>query len=354
MATGSHAATNPPADVVVVGAGPAGCAVAIAAAQAGLKVSMIDAGVTAQYRPGESLHPGCMLIFRQLGVAAEVETAGFLRFPGQYVEWGGLEQFQPFGGTVQEPWLGLQATRRELEAILHQRCLALGVEILTGIRALDVMQTPHRVCGIQTTQGVFPARYVIDAGGGGHWLGRRLGHGVFHASRQLVAFWTHGPNPTADGVPRLVADPTGWSWEAPLANQQKAWVRLPFDGSSPDRMSDAESWRGTDVTWRILPESAGPGYFLVGDAAAVLDPLTSKGVLRAMMSGIMAARCMAEIEKHPGQVAALVQSFREWWLDGFQREVQGLRDLYAKLPDWWRVDLRPEFIDSTIHQQLEV
>jgi flavin-dependent dehydrogenase len=47
--------------------------------------------------------------------------------------------------------------------------------------------------------------------------------------------------------------------------------------------------RGADVTWRIISPAAGPGFFLVGDAVAVLDPASSHGVLKALMTGMMAA-----------------------------------------------------------------
>ena len=44
---------------------------------------------------------------------------------------------------------------------------------------------------------------------------------------------------------------------------------------------------GADVSWRQLGTPAGPGYFVAGDAAAVTDPSSSHGVLRAIMSGML-------------------------------------------------------------------
>src|SRR6266581_3922122 len=46
--------------------------------------------------------------------------------------------------------------------------------------------------------------------------------------------------------------------------------------------------KGSDVTWRLLESCAGPGYFVAGDAASVSDPSASHGVLRALLSGMLA------------------------------------------------------------------
>jgi hypothetical protein len=53
--------------------------------------------------------------------------------------------------------------------------------------------------------------------------------------------------------------------------------------------------RGADVTWRLSDAAAGLGWFIVGDAAAVLDPSCSHGVLKAIMSGMMAGHLAAGV-----------------------------------------------------------
>jgi flavin-dependent dehydrogenase len=45
----------------------------------------------------------------------------------------------------------------------------------------------------------------------------------------------------------------------------------------------------TDVTLRMAAQTAGDGWFLCGDAALVLEPSVSHGVLRGPMSGMAAA-----------------------------------------------------------------
>jgi flavin-dependent dehydrogenase len=51
---------------------------------------------------------------------------------------------------------------------------------------------------------------------------------------------------------------------------------------------------GADVTWRALVRPSGIGYYVIGDAAAVLDPACSHGLLKALMSGMLTARCIVQ------------------------------------------------------------
>lgn len=61
------------------------------------------------------------------------------------------------------------------------------------------------------------------------------------------------------------------------------------------RLTRVEPSRVADLTWRMAAHTAHPAWFIVGDAACLLHPLASKGVLRAMMSGIAAGHLIANI-----------------------------------------------------------
>jgi flavin-dependent dehydrogenase len=111
----------------------------------------------------------------------------------------------------------------------------------------------------------------------------------------------------------------------------------------PDELSDLAPLgpsRGADVTWRIADRAASNGWFMVGDAAAVLDPTSSHGVLKAMLSGIAAAHLIGGVISGPlppAGAAAAYQSWLEGWfandaahLSAFYREI-GMRGFEAPL-----------------------
>ena len=86
-----------------------------------------------------------------------------------------------------------------------------------------------------------------------------------------------------------------------------------------------------DVTWRTVTRPAGPGYICVGDAAAVLDPASSDGVLKAVMSGMMAGHVIAASVTGAATPAAMLTYAR--WLDGqFEADVSALAEMYRSLP----------------------
>src|SRR5689334_22676473 len=118
------------ADVVVLGAGPAGSAAAITAAAAGLSVVVIERERFPRPAPGESLHPGVQPLLRQLGVEDEVLAQRFLRHPGHLLRWGGPERFERFGADADGPWLGFQAWRPAFDQILLDRARSLGATVL--------------------------------------------------------------------------------------------------------------------------------------------------------------------------------------------------------------------------------
>ena len=63
-----------------------------------------------------------------------------------------------------------------------------------------------------------------------------------------------------------------------------------------------------------------PAWFIVGDAACLLDPLSSKGVLRAMMSGIAAGHLIANVLHGRIAADAAANVYQHWLSEWFARE----------------------------------
>ncbi|MEM7531428.1 MAG: tryptophan 7-halogenase [Chloroflexota bacterium] len=344
-------------DILIIGAGPAGTAAAITARHAGLHVTIIERLTFPRHRPGESLHPGIQPLLAQLGVEQVVLDANFLRFNGIWMNWAGPNKrqprwFEPFGEDEREVWQGFQAWRTTFDQILLDHAISLGVQVHQPCRAHEVLLQEEQVIGINTDNGPIRANFVIDATGSRHWLATQLNIPVAPLTTPLFARYGY-----MDGhLDTLVQDPmltiqrngtmSGWLWVAPVTApnhaKQTQWTELMLPASQfqsqskqvPELLSPltpAGRIHGADVTWRVMEAMAGPGYFAVGDAAFILDPTSSHGVLRAIMSGIYATNLI--IQSTHGHVPAdvLPAIYHDWMRTWLQTDIEKLKSFYGKL-----------------------
>lgn len=329
-------------DAIILGGGPAGCAAAIACAQRGLDVVLVESQEFPRDRPGETLHPGVEPLLRQLGAFDRIATAGFLRHTGNSIEWGAPSRFEPFGSDEHGPWQGFQAWRATLDVLLLDRARECGVQVCQPCRAMDVLVEEGRVIGIKTTRGEIRGRYVIDAAGGSHWLARKRGLAVVPFSPKLFVRYGYavGHCPARDEIPRIAADHCGWTWVARVQPQRYQWTRLSLAIENlskdwlPDELQGLQPqgpMRAADVTWRKVTPVSGAGFFLVGDAAASLDPAASRGVIKGIMSGMMAAHLVQRVLHDGEDESRAASAYGQWLSDWFDADVAALRALYAEL-----------------------
>lgn len=104
----------------------------------------------------------------------------------------------------------------------------------------------------------------------------------------------------------------------------RAWI--------PGSLRDlhAEPSKSADVTWRMARSVAGPGYFLAGDAAAVLDPSSSHGVLRAIMSGMMAAHMIVRHLNGGADAHVCARTYHDWLASWFQLDKEEMSRAYRE------------------------
>lgn len=285
-------------DVAIVGGGVAGLACAIEAAQRGLTAIVVDRP-SPRLHPGECLHPGAGALLRRLGLDCTSEQHGISRPLGMWHTNGGEElRFVPYGQDRDGPWRGYQLRRSRL---LARRASELGVRRFRFMGRAGLVHVNGSVTGLALADRTVRAGYVIDAAGGAHWIARKLGIGIGALSHPLYVRWGYvRQDKTAwDHVPWLDMCRSGWVWRARFGTDVHAWVQLGDDLKQAQlpAMGGAAlplcSPRGADASWRILDRCAGPGWIAVGDAAAVHDPISGDGVLRAFTTGIAAAALRA-------------------------------------------------------------
>ena len=337
-------------DVIVVGGGPAGSATAIACAGLGLSTLLLESSDPFGEQPGESLHPGIEPLFHSLGVDAEVNRAGFPRHSGYMLHSGPTSAFQAYGADHRGRWLGYQADRATLHRILNERAAASGAIVRRGERAHRPAMRGDAVGGVVTASGTYTSRYVVDATGPRQWLRHHLRLPCLRVSTLLVAHY--GWVATGKSIEETVAVPefrvgdAAWTWTAPVGRERLAWVSLDLlDRRLKKHLLPTAVTGGLstsppgarDVTWRVVRPCAGPGYFMVGDAAWLVDPASSHGVLKSMLSGTVAADAIHKSLRGASEASRIQEGYCAWAEDTFCADVAALVSLYSGMerPPFW-------------------
>jgi flavin-dependent dehydrogenase len=340
-------------DVVVVGAGPAGCAAAASAVGRGATVALLHhapgGDARAAFTVGEGAAPGIsQLIDEIFGREARAFSAdAHLGCPSIISAWGSPEpaivdhMLNPLG----RAW---SLDRNRFDSDLRAAAERLGVHVLRGAKA-NVAERDAGGWAIEFTDEARRARamrgrVVIDASGRGARVARQQGARKHHLDRQ-VALWSVWMVDECDRSSSLYIEAVqgGWWYSALLPRQRRMVVYLSdadlLPADPPARLRLAESARGLDLVGSLLDVSdrprlvsgprltsartgwlepfGGPAWVSAGDAACTFDPLSGRGMIAALLSGrtagVAAASLLgdedagAEIERHEHDLAAMVQ-----------------------------------------------
>lgn len=322
--------------VVILGAGPAGVAAALTLLEAHVPVTIIEPERFRRSRPGETLHPGIEPLLNRLGVAEMLYTAGYIRHAGVWSAWGEPIRFVPYGEDSNGPWRGFQAIRSDFDRRLLESTCSRGADVMDGKATRVLTSASGKIRGVTTATGPILASYVMDCSGSCHTLARQLQIPFVRYSRRLIARFGYASGRYDDPAPSIRSDPEGWTWIAEVEPNRFQWTRVTETDRRPGpawlpaglQGFSTELPRGADVTWRIAERVAGPGYFLTGDAAAVLDPSSSHGVLRAVMSGMMAAHLAVRHLCFGADAEVCAAYYQEWLTGWFREDVEEMSRIY--------------------------
>ena len=302
-------------DVVVIGAGPAGCAAAIRAARGGASVTVFDKASYGRDKVcGDGLTPRAVGALRELKV--EPDTAH--RIDGLRMIAGRTTRELPWPTTSRFPDHGAVMPRRTLDAHLADAALEAGAELVWSTEALPVHDDAGWVTGVEAGGKHWSADLVVLAAGAPGSAARRLGaervadepfglairtyvESPRHAERHLEACLTltdeHGvavPGygwmfPAGDGTVNVGVGALSTMRGFTRLNLNRlldsylALVRDPWQLNEP--LERPRAWR--------LPMTArrrhGPGWVAVGDAAGLINPMNGEGIDYGLESGILAA-----------------------------------------------------------------
>jgi geranylgeranyl reductase family protein len=288
------------ADVAVVGAGPAGAATALRLLQLrpDLRVLLLDAAEFPRDKVcGDGVAPHAIALLDALEVPGVTEL-------GPPV-WG-LRVRSPGGRAVaarcERP--NRVIPRAVLDAVLVDAAVARGA-VLHRHRVRRLAVHADRV----VLDGEIAARVVVGADGARSVVRRALGAPPTPAAATAIAVRGYAStcvDPEALIVAFARARPAAYAWSFPLpgggANVGYG-IAGPTGPTSKRALLDrlAAELPGTDpdpatVRGHHLPLSTGPRFqpdgrvLLVGDAAALVNPVTGEGIFYGIASGALAAR----------------------------------------------------------------
>jgi flavin-dependent dehydrogenase len=310
-------------DVVVAGGGPAGLALAAAAARRGLDVLVVESRRFPVDQPcGEGLLPAGVLALEALGVRAGLGAAEAT--PISMLRWidpvgAGLEVALPAPG-------GLGVRRTALSAALIEAARGAGARLLEA-EVTGHQRGPDQV-EVATSAGPVRGRLLVAADGRGSPIRRREGLDAPLATRPRF------------GVRRHLAV-TGWSGvvEVHLGDGVEAYVTpvgagqvgvaFLFErarpGGWPALLSGFPALAGRLAGAAVLSDDRGAGplvrgssarvadrLVLLGDAAGSVDPLSGEGVSLALANALELAALLPGAIAAGGSRAALLPWERAW------------------------------------------
>jgi flavin-dependent dehydrogenase len=312
-------------DVAVIGGGPAGSTVATLLARRGYKVIALEKARHPRFHIGESLLPMNLPIFERLGVLDKVRALGVHKRGADFQANNerGYSTFAFSRAIGNSPPHSYQVWRQDFDKMLYDHARENGADAREGQEVLKVEQINPResLLEVQADDGrnySIQARYLVDASGRDAFVASKNKLRRKNTQHQSAAIFGHfrgaelrlGEDAGNISIYRF---DHGWIWMIPLPEgimsigavcrpeylkQRKGrtaeflFETLNKNADLKRRIAHAELAGEVRVTGNYSYDSArlgGPGWILVGDAFAFLDPVFSSGVFLAMSGAEQAA-----------------------------------------------------------------
>ena len=339
------------ADVIVVGAGPAGSATAYYLAQAGLDVLVLEKSTFPREKVcGDGLTPRAVKQLSAMGITFS-EADGWVRNRGLRIIGGGVRLELDWPELTSYPGYGLVRTRRGFDETLARAAQQAGARLLEGVTVTGPVldEATGRITGViaragaggsgsvpgrkeeQGAERAYRARLVVAADGNSSRLSVAMGLRKRDDRPLGVAVRTYYTSPRHDDDyleswlelwdgERLLP---GYGWifgvgdgtsnvGLGLLNTSEAFASIDYRqllrrwlAGLPPEWGYTEANRTEPVRGAALPMGFNRtphytrGLLLVGDAGGMVNPFNGEGIAYAMESGSIAARVIAEALNRP-------------------------------------------------------
>lgn len=317
------------ADVIILGAGPAGAIAALNLAPTH-RVVMLDRRRAPPLRIGESLSAAARRLLSAMGLWESFMRERHAPSHGDRTQWGS-EAIADAEFRRDPSGPGWHVDRARFETWLREAARSRGASLLCPVapRAVERRRDHWHLALEGTAPLELRARALIDASGRSSWLARHLGARRV-VDDHLVCGWTRiaspgGVSAAPPQLTHLVAEPDGWWYSAPLPGAMRMLAfhtdaDLEAARDAADRSALLARARRSPLLAELLGLGAhvakqqaqareahalvpahggalapagGDGWLAAGDAALSFDPLASQGLLHSMFTGLAAAEATA-------------------------------------------------------------
>jgi geranylgeranyl reductase family protein len=334
------------ADVIVVGAGPAGSAVAYYLATAGLDVLVLEKSRFPREKVcGDGLTPRAVKALTGMGIPMS-EDDGWLRNKGLRIIGGGGRLELPWPDMSSYPGYGLVRTRMDFDQILARHAQRAGARLIEGVNVTGPLLDDRtgRITGVLAQdsadkagpQREFRGRLVVAADGNSSRLSVSMGLRKRDDRPIGVAVRTYYTSPRHeddyleawldlwDGSALL----PGYGWifgmgdgtsnvGLGLLNTSAAFQNIDYRAllrrwlaAMPPEWGFTEENRTQPVRGAALPMGFNRtphytrGLLLAGDSGGMVNPFNGEGIAYALESGEIAARVIAQALARPTATSA--------------------------------------------------
>ena len=318
-------------DLIIVGAGPAGCGAALYAARYGLSVLLLDKAAFPRDKIcGDAISGKSMTILNDLNILEEAQN-----LPSAYVD--SVTFGSPTNKTVNIPLQGnarkgippgLVIRRQIFDAFLFEKAAQTAAEVKDNFEVKELLYSGKQISGVKGrdlnngSEQTFKGKIILGADGFNSVVARATGCFDNDPEHWVVALRRYYKNvkglQSQIELHYLNEVQPGYLWIFPadngLANvgvgmlqktlkKRKINLKKILQDAihSPvfrDRFSDAqpiEEARGWNLPVGSLHrKNHGSGFMLLGDAAGLIDPFTGEGIGNALYSAKFAAQTAKE------------------------------------------------------------